>query len=87
MLHNNIYLVLVTQKCGFAVDEHAAANDKMVLPRESIPSWMDFHTLYFFKFTDFNDDSETTKKVPAMYPQKRHQTHLHDPKEAQTNDA
>lgn len=71
MIKNRIYLVFATMKTGFATDELAASKDSLILTKDMLPSWMEFHVLYFFKFDEFNDDSEFTKKIHVRFIQQR----------------
>jgi hypothetical protein len=63
MLGTRVYLVFATQRLGYPIDEAAAHEEKIILGKENLPSWMEFNTLYCFLFTDFNDASESAFKI------------------------
>lgn len=66
-----MYVVLAVQKAGYPVDEVAANEEKVILNKEQIPSWMEFNILYFFNFVDFNDASEHVFKIPIKCAKQR----------------
>ena len=65
MVGYKIYLIIATQKVGYAVDETLAISDRTdsLISKESLPGWMDFRTLYFFYFENFNDSSDYVKRI------------------------
>lgn len=71
MIGSKVYLVFATPRLGFAVDEAAAQEEKIILAKENLPSWMEFNTLYCFLFSDFNDASESALKIHVRLGHKR----------------
>ena len=66
LISSQYIIVLVSQKPIYIVDEEFAQLDSELIEKESIPGWMEFNTVYFFRHSGPGDITEAKKNFKAM---------------------